>query len=51
MLTNKFYFLNVFSMLNSFTQYKSWGNRPFVFLSGGAGEGAQWGKCPTTPWY
>jgi hypothetical protein len=28
-----------------------WGNRPFVFFSGGAEEGAQWGKCPTTPWY
>jgi hypothetical protein len=28
-----------------------WGNRPFVFLSGGAEEGAQWGKCPTSPWY
>jgi hypothetical protein len=26
-----------------------WGNRPFFFLSGGAEEGAQWGKCPTTP--
>jgi hypothetical protein len=23
-----------------------WGNRPFFFLSGGAEEGAQWGK-----WY
>ena len=28
-----------------------WGNRPFFFFSGGAEEGAQWGKCPTTPWY
>jgi hypothetical protein len=27
------------------------GNRPFFSLSGGAEEGAQWGKCPTTPWY
>jgi hypothetical protein len=25
-----------------------WGIRPFFFLSGGAEEGAQWGKCPTT---
>jgi hypothetical protein len=28
-----------------------WGNRPFFFFSGGAEERAQWGKCPTTPWY
>jgi hypothetical protein len=25
-----------------------WGNRPFFFFSGGAEEGAQWGKCPTS---
>jgi hypothetical protein len=23
-----------------------WGNKPFFFFSGGAEEGAQWGKCP-----
>jgi hypothetical protein len=23
-----------------------WGNRPFFFFSGGAGEGAQWGQMP-----
>jgi hypothetical protein len=30
-----------------------WGNTPigFFFFSGGAEEGAQWGKCPTSPWY
>ena len=28
-----------------------WGNGPFFFFSGGAEEGAQWGKCPTSPWY
>ena len=27
-----------------------WGNRPFFFFIGGAEEGAQWGKCPTTPY-
>jgi hypothetical protein len=26
-----------------------WGNKPFVFFSGGAEEGAKWGKCPTSP--
>jgi hypothetical protein len=24
-----------------------WGDRPFFFFSGGAKEGAWWGKCPT----
>ena len=29
-----------------------WDNsRPFFSFSGGAKEGAQWGKCPTSPWY
>jgi hypothetical protein len=58
MLTNKFWFLNFF-----FNHYVKliysiqvlgpwlWGNRPFFFFSGGAEEGAQWGKCPTSPWY
>jgi hypothetical protein len=53
MLTNKI----CFSMfINSFTQYRP--HVPgfgaigyFVSFSGGAEEGAQWGKCPTNPWY
>jgi hypothetical protein len=40
--------INFFSMLNS-TQYRSYS--PDFGASGGAEEGAQWGKCPTSPWY
>jgi hypothetical protein len=46
MLTNKYYFLNFFSMLNSFTQYRSyralaWGQLAIFFLQ-------WWGRvrCP-----
>jgi hypothetical protein len=57
MLTNKCCFLNFFSiiMLNSIQvlgEYGAiWGNMPFFFFSGGAEEGAQWGKCRKSSWY
>jgi hypothetical protein len=52
MLTNKFCFLNFFSMLIKLIYSIQvlgpwlWDNKPFFIFSGGAEEGAQWGKCP-----
>ena len=56
MLTNKFCFLFFKLVFNVKLVYSIqviglWGNRPFFFFSGGAEEGAQWGKFPTSPWY
>jgi hypothetical protein len=60
MLTNKFCFLylNLFSMLNSCTQYRPegsdliWGNRPFCSSVGGQRKGPSWANAaPTSPWY